>query len=89
MIVYDNRADMIHHVRSDHSRNKSKPVHEKSSFPKDCDEYTTKRLMRQVLSVIEQEVQNLKKMKKSARFGNIGSAVFLLWEIWYDLNGMV
>ena len=61
----------------------------RAPFRKDCDEYTTKRLMRQVLSVIEQEVQNLKKMKKSARFGNIGSAVFLLWEIWYDLNGMV
>ena len=41
---------MIHHVRRDHSRNKSEPVHEKSSFPKECDEYTTKRLMRQELS---------------------------------------
>ena len=88
MIVYDNRADMIHHVRSDHSRNKSKPVHEKSSFPKDCDEYTTKRLVRQAFSAMKQKVQNPKK-KKSARFGKNGSAVFLLWKIWYDQKGMV
>ena len=48
MIVYNDRADMILSVRSQH-RNKSVHVHEKRSFPKDCDEYTTKHLTRQVL----------------------------------------
>ncbi len=42
LIVYDNRADMILSVRCRH-RNKSVHIHEKSSFPKDCDEYTTEQ----------------------------------------------
>jgi hypothetical protein len=84
MIVYDNRADMIHHVRSDHSRNKSKPVHEKSSLPKDCDEYTTKRLVRQAFSAMKQKVQNLHRMKKITAPENTGSTVFC-----YEKYGMI
>ena len=45
---------MIHHVRG-RDRNKSEPVHEKSSFPKDWEEYTTKSRQRQAVLILLSE----------------------------------
>jgi hypothetical protein len=55
---------MIFHVRRHHI-NKSVQVHEKRSFPKDCEEYTMKPHVRQAFSVLEQKMQ-IQKEKSAA-----------------------
>ena len=54
---------MILSVRRQH-RNKSVPVHEKRSFPKDCKEYTAYILLRQAFS---DALLNLLKLDNNAK----------------------
>jgi len=70
MIVYNDSADMILSVRSQ-QRNKSEHVHEKRSFPKDCEEYTMKPHVRQAFSVLEQKMQ-IQKEKSAAALCETG-----------------